>query len=78
LAALEPAGRLSLTIYVAHFAVLGAAAMVLDGARLAVVPAFAVTIGHTLAWIPLAVAHEKHIPDISFESILRRFSQPGK
>ena len=78
LAVLEPAGRLSLTIYVAHFAVLGAAAMTFDGARLAVVPAFAVTIGHTLAWIPLAVAHEKHIPGISFESLLRRFSQSGK
>lgn len=78
LAFLEPAGRLSLTIYVAHFAVLGVAAIAIDGARLDVVPAFAVTIGHTLAWIPIAVAHERYTPNLSFESLLGRLSQSGR
>lgn len=69
---LEPAGRLSLTIYVAHFAILGAVALMMEGEpRLALVPAFFVTILHTLAWIPLAVVHERTIPWFSLEAILR-------
>ncbi len=72
LSILEPAGRLSLTIYVMHFAVLGAAALIMEGEpRLALVPAFLVTILHTLIWIPLAVAHERMIPGFSLEGILR-------
>jgi len=72
LSILEPAGRLSLTIYVAHFAILGAVALMMEGEpRLAIVPAFFVTILHTLAWIPLAVVHERTIPWFSLEGVLR-------
>ena len=73
LSLLEPAGRLSLTIYVSHFAVLGAVALIMDGEpRLALVPAFLATILHTLVWIPLAVMHERHVPWLSLEELLRR------
>ena len=73
LSVLEPVGRLSLTVYVSHFAVLGAVALLMDGEpRLALVPAFLVTILHTLVWIPLAVMHERHIPWLSLEELLRR------
>jgi uncharacterized membrane protein len=77
LSMLEPAGRLSLTIYVSHFAVLGAVALMMDGEpRLALIPAFLVTILHTLVWIPLAVLHERVIPGMSLEGLLR--SQSGR
>jgi len=73
LSLLEPVGRLSLTIYVSHFAVLGAVALLMDGEpRLALVPAFLVTILHTLVWIPLAVVHERRVPGLSLEGLLRR------
>ena len=75
LAFLEPAGRITLTIYVAHFAVLGAVASTMQGEpRLELVPAFAVTIVHTLIWIPLATWHQNRIPDVSFEALLKRLS----
>ncbi len=75
---LEPAGRLSLTIYVSHFAVLGLVAMALEGEpRLGPIPAFTVTIFHTLVWIPLAMAHERAIPGYSLERLLRT-SQSGR
>ncbi len=73
---LEPLGRITLTVYVAHFAVLGLVAYAMQGEpRLELVPAFAVTIGHTLMWIPLAKAHQELIPEISFEGLLRKLSQ---
>ena len=73
LSLLEPVGRLSLTIYVSHFAVLGVVALIMDGEpRLALVPAFLATILHTLVWIPLAVMHERHAPWLSLEELLRR------
>ena len=73
LSLLEPAGRMSLTIYVSHFAVLGVVALMMEGEpRLALVPAFLVTILHTLVWIPLAIMHERHIPWLSLEELLRR------
>ena len=75
LSLLEPAGRLSLTIYVSHFAVLGAVALMMDGEpRLALIPAFLITILHTLVWIPLAVLHERTIPGLSLEGLLRNQS----
>ena len=75
LSLLEPAGRLSLTIYVSHFAVLGAVALLMDGEpRLALIPAFLVTILHTLVWIPLAVLHERTFPGLSLEGLLRNQS----
>ena len=75
LAALAPAGRITLTIYVAHFAVLGAVASMMEGEpRLGLVTAFALTIAHTLVWIPLAIWHQRHIPNLSFEALLSRIS----
>ena len=73
LSVLEPAGRLSLTIYVSHFAVLGAVALLMEGEpRLSLIPAFLVTILHTVIWIPLAVIHERKVPGLSLEGLLRR------
>ena len=75
---LEPAGRLSLTIYVAHFAILGVVALLMEGEpRLALVSAFFATISHTLVWIPLAILHERTIPWFSLERMLR-LSQSSK
>ena len=72
LAFLEPAGRLSLTIYVAHFAVLGIVAFIMQGEpRLPLIPAFAVTIIHTIIWVPLSVWHERFIPNFSLERMIR-------
>lgn len=72
---LEPLGKITLTVYVAHFAVLGIVASMVQGEpRLELFPAFAATILHTLIWVPLAIWHQKHIPEISFESLLRRLS----
>ena len=69
---LEPAGRLSLTIYVSHFAVLGLVAFAIEGEpRLGLIPAFAATVAHTLVWIPLAYLHERAIPGFSLEGLLR-------
>ena len=73
LSLLEPAGRMSLTIYVSHFAVLGIVALLMDGEpRMSPVPAFLVTILHTIVWIPLAVIHESRFPGLSLEGLLRR------
>ena len=75
LSLLEPLGKITLTVYVAHFAVLGVVASLMQGEpRLELVPAFAATIGHTLIWIPLAIWHQNNIPDISLESLLRKLS----
>ena len=72
LSSLEPAGRLSLTIYVAHFAVLGIVAEVMNGEpRMPLIPASLVTIIHTAVWIPLAILHERTIPRLSLEELLR-------
>ena len=77
LSLLEPAGRLSLTIYVSHFAVLGVVALLMDGEpRMPLVPAFLVTILHTIVWIPLAVIHESRFPGLSLEGLLRRTQSP--
>jgi uncharacterized protein len=72
---LEPAGRLSLTIYVMHFLLLGIVAYEMQNQpRLELYTAFLLTIVHTSIWIPLAVLHEKYIPKISFEELLRKFN----
>mgnify|MGYP006183964805 CR=1 FL=1 len=72
---IEPAGRLSLTIYVSHFVVLGAFALKMqDESRLGIYLAFILTMFHTFIWIPLAILHEKYIPNISFEGLLRKLN----
>jgi uncharacterized membrane protein YeiB len=72
---LEPAGRLSLTIYVAHFVLLGVVAYEMQNqSRLEIYTAFILTILHTSIWIPLSIWHEKYIPKLSFEELLRRLN----
>ena len=72
---LEPAGRLSLTIYVAHFILLGIIANEMQNQpRLEIYDAFLLTILHTSIWIPLSIWHEKYAPTISFEELLRKFN----
>lgn len=72
---LEPAGRLSLTIYVVHFVILGIIAFKMQNQpQLGIYVAFLLTIAHTAIWIPLAILHEKYIPQISFEGLLRKFN----
>ena len=72
---LEASGRLTLTIYVLHFAILGVAAeYMMDQPRLSIAEAFAVTFAHTLIWIPLANLHQRYCPKISLEELLRRVS----
>ncbi|MBK70437.1 MAG: hypothetical protein CMB53_03460 [Euryarchaeota archaeon] len=72
---LEPLGKITLTVYVAHFAVLGVVASAMQGEpELELVPAFTATIGHTLIWIPLAIMHQRHCPKLSLEELLRRVS----
>ena len=72
---LEPLGKITLTVYVAHFAVLGIIASMMQGEpRLELVPAFAATIGHTLIWIPLAILHQRYYPKVSLEELLRVFT----
>ncbi len=69
---IEPAGRLSLTIYVCHFAILGIVAVIVeDMPRLDVLPAFIFTIGHTILWIPIAHLHERNKISISLENLIR-------
>ena len=73
LSILEPVGRLSLTIYVVHFFILGVVAFVLDGEpRLPLISAFSLTIFHTIVWIPLALFHERTVPHLSLEGLLRK------
>ena len=72
---LEPAGRLSLTIYVMHFVLLGIIAYKMQNQpRMDLYTAFLLTIVHTSIWIPLAILHEKYIPKISFEELLKKFN----
>lgn len=72
---IEPAGRLSLTIYVSHFVVLGVVALKMqDQTKLGIYAAFVLTMFHTFIWIPLAILHEKYIPNISFEGLLRKLN----
>ena len=72
---IEASGRLTLTIYVLHFAILGIAAeYMMDQPILGVSAAFAVTFTHTLIWIPLAILHQRYCPKLSLEELLRRVS----
>ncbi len=72
---LEPLGKITLTVYVAHFAVLGVVASIMQGEpRLELLPSFVATIGHTLVWIPLAILHQRYCPKLSLEELLRKVS----
>jgi fucose 4-O-acetylase-like acetyltransferase len=72
---LEPVGKITLTIYVLHFFVLGVAAAIMDEKpRFDIFTAFSITIAHTLIWIPLANWHQNNIPNLSFEYFLKKIS----
>ena len=72
---LEPLGKITLTVYVAHFAVLGVVASIMQGEpRLGLFLAFTITIVHTLVWIPLAILHQRYCPKLSLEEMLRTVS----
>ena len=75
LSVLEASGRLTLTIYVLHFAILGIAAeYMMDQPLLSVPEAFIITFAHTLIWIPVANLHQRYCPKVSLEELLRRVS----
>ena len=76
LSILEASGRLTLTIYVLHFAILGIAAeYMINQPRLGILQAFFVTFVHTLVWIPLANLHQRYCPKFSLEELLRGISE---
>ena len=70
---LEPLGRITLTVYVLHFAVLGVVAYAMqESPRLELFLPSQLLSGHTLIWIPLAKAHQEFIPEISLEGIIEK------
>ena len=71
LSRLEPAGRLSLTIYVGHFALLGAFVASYGRGSLPLEVSFAFTVIHMIAWIPISIVHERIAPNYSLEQVIR-------
>ena len=69
---LAPSGRLSLTIYILHFALLGIVEPYLPDYGLEI--AFLMTIGHMALWSILAHIQQKQVPKFSIEHLLREFS----
>ena len=67
---LAPAGRLSLTIYVLHFALLGMMAAFLPK-EMSITSAFLITSVHVSLWIIIATFHQKKIPKISIERFIQ-------
>ena len=73
---LEATGKITLTIYVIHFAILGCAAVIMENRpRLGFWEALIITIGHTIVWVPISNWHQKNIPNISFENLLRKMNK---
>ena len=68
---LEPAGRLSLTIYVGHFALLGAFVATFGRGSFPLEVSFALTVIHMIAWIPISIVHERIAPNYSLEQVIR-------
>lgn len=71
---LAPAGRMSLSIYVTHFVVLGLFVANYDGGPITMAISFCITILHTLVWIPIAIVYEKRLGWFSFENLIRTLS----
>ena len=70
---LAPSGRLSLTIYVFHFAILSVLVPFFpDDIGIGIV--FIITFTHVLFWIVLSILHQSRIPKVSLESLLRMLS----
>ena len=72
---LEPAGRLSLTIYVGHFALLGVFVASYGRASFPLEVSFAFTVIHMIAWIPISIAYERIAPNYSLEHVIRVMGQ---
>ena len=72
---LEPAGRLSLTIYVGHFALLGAFVAMFGRGSFPLEVSFALTVIHMIVWIPISIAHERIAPNYSLEQVIRIMSR---
>ena len=72
---LEPAGRLSLTIYVGHFALLGAFVAIYGRGSFPLEISFAFTVIHMFAWVPLSIFYERILPNYSLEQMIRVMSR---
>ena len=72
---LEPAGRLSLTIYVGHFALLGVFVASYGRSSFPLEVSFALTVIHMIVWIPISIVHERIAPNYSLEQVIRVMSR---
>ena len=72
---LEPAGRLSLTIYVGHFALLGVFVASYGRSSFPLEVSFAFTVIHMIVWIPISIVHERIAPNYSLEQVIRVMSR---
>ena len=70
---LTPSGRLSLTIYVSHFAILSVLVPFFPD-DVGIGTAFIITFAHVMLWIVLSILHQSIIPNMSLEALLRTFS----
>ena len=69
---LAPSGRLSLTIYMLHFALLGIIEPYIPNHGLEI--AFMMTIAHMAIWSILAHIQQNHTPYLSIEQLLHKFN----
>ena len=70
---LAPSGRLSLTIYVFHFAILSVLVPFFpDDIGIGIV--FIITFAHVILWIGSSILHQSIIPNVSLEALLRTLS----
>ena len=74
---LIPLGRRSLTIYLLHFLPLGLFHTVDEQANWGFTESFAVVIGFTLLWIPLAKLANRLFPNTSLEYLLMTLEKTG-
>lgn len=68
------AGRLSLTIYILHFVPLRIYAQA-DIDYISAAGALGIVLAYSIIWWPLAVMHQRHVPRLSLEELLRRVSR---
>ena len=68
---LDSAGRMSLTVYVGHFALLGAFVGIYKGGVITLTGSLAITLIHTLAWVPMASYYEGRFAHLSPEGMIR-------
>ncbi|MEC8722925.1 MAG: hypothetical protein VXX59_03860, partial [Candidatus Thermoplasmatota archaeon] len=71
---LESAGRMSLTVYVGHFVILGLFVAYYRGEPFALLGSLVVTLVHAMAWIPIASYYQVKFGPYSPEGMIRAFS----